>query len=117
MIVSGSVSDDDVTLNELRRDIRDMQRNYEMRMAEYREDHQRAFNDLQRTVDKVLDAMPQLPYVRQDVYEERQKTTGERIGKIENTLTKINTTAWTGVVLPLVVMIIGTVLVAAANIK
>lgn len=106
-----------VTLSELRRNIRDMRQDYERGIQEYRADTQKTLGDMQRTVDRLLDNIQGLPFVRQDVYEERQKTTGQRLEKIEGTISKINFTAWTGVILPLTVMIFGAVLLAAVNLK
>lgn len=111
------MADNDVTLGELRRDLRDTQQDHERRIAEYRQENQRALAELQRSFDKLADSIQSLPFVRQDVYEERQRGTGERVGKIEATLSKINFTAWTGVVLPLTVMFVGVMLLAAVHLK
>lgn len=111
--------DDDVTPGELRRNIQDM-----------RQDTQRALNQMERTLEKALEALDTLPFVRTDVYDADQKTAmadqkarGERIGRIEQdvsglktTLTKVNFTAWTAVVIPIFTAIVIALILAAVNI-
>lgn len=116
--------DEGVTLNELHRNIRDMRMDYERGLQETRTDTQKAINNMQRSVDKLVDSVERLPYVRQDIFEERMKTAGERIGKneqevhgVKNTLGKINFTAWTAIVLPLAVGLLTALLLAAVNLR
>lgn len=127
--------EDDVTLGELRRNIQDMRIDYERGIQEARQDTQKAINVMQRSVDKLVDGIERLPYVRADLFEERvssvakhfeerQKTMGERLGNIEGevkgvkgTLSKINFTAWTAIVLPLCVGVFTAMLLAVVNLK
>lgn len=111
--------EDDVTPGELRRNIKDM-----------REDFQRALNQMEKTLERTLGELNNLPYLRKDVYDADQKTAisdqkarGERIGRIEQdvagiktTLAKVNFTAWTAIVIPIFTAIAIAVILAAVNV-
>ena len=118
------MAEEEVSLGELRRNIQDMRIDSERVAQEIRQDTQRSLNNMQRSIDKMADGFERLPYVRADLYDERQKANGERMGQMEKeingvktTLSKVNWLVWTAVILPITVAVFLALFFAAVNIK
>lgn len=85
-----------------------------------------SLGELSRKLDDLRSDFRELRqgYIPRGEYEEHRKATGERIGgiekdvaKVEATISQINRTAWTGVILPILVTIIGAIILAAVGLK
>lgn len=85
-----------------------------------------SLGELARKLDDMRSDMREMRngYVPRGEWEEHRKANGERIGnveraiaKVETALATINRTAWTGVVLPIIVTILITIIIASAGLK
>lgn len=101
----------DITVGELGRNLRDFRADTQTNLNSVRTDTQIAISKLESAIHDVRTAIAQAPYVNSAIFEEVRKSQGERIGELEDTVSRVNQVAW-GAVISILVSIVGGVIVA-----
>ena len=115
------MSDDDVTVGEIVRTLRDFRADQHMQNNATRNDMQVAIGKLENALNETRMQIAQAPYVHEQIFEEVRRSQGERIGELEKDiinvnaqLTRVSQLLW-GAVVSIIVSVVAGVILAVVT--